>query len=455
MEHKPALASKVRISLGVAALVAALAAPVAPLPGLAAAQAVDTTSPIKHVVIIYQENHTFDDVLGAACQQRVPRCNGFTGPVTLADGKAAPNGIEPDIVPNVAHGPRSQDFALANMWDRIPGCTTAPYACVTHVAPSSIPNLVAFANKFTVSDATFAAGDAASFGAHVEIAAGTEDGFHGDNPVPSKTGVAAKTGWGCSSNKDALWGSALSYQPSCIPLADGSGAYRPTQVPYVPTIMQALESASLSWRLYMGDSTKAPSTGGWNFCTYFTWCVQNRYNTTYNTSYGAFTTAASNGSLPTVSFLPASGPTSQHNNTSMSTGDNYIGDMVKAIESGPQWSSTAIFITWDDCGCFYDHVKPPSGLGLRNPMVIISPYAKPAFTDSTTAVQPYSMLSFIDHSFGLPALTPAVANAYDYSNAFDFSQTPLSPIATTHTPIPARTQAEVASLEYVWGSDPT
>jgi phospholipase C len=455
MERKPALEFRVRITLGVAAVAAALAAAAAPLPEVAAAQAVDTTSPIKHVVIIYQENHTFDDVLGAACQLRVPSCNGYTGPVTFADGLTAPNGIEPDVVPNVSHGPRAQDFALANKWDKIPGCTKAPYACVAHFAPSSIPNLVALANKFTVSDATFAVGDAASFGAHVEIAAGTEDGFHGDNPVSSKTGVAPKAGWGCPSHKDAQWGSPISFQPSCVPLADGSGAYRATLVPYVPTIMQAIESASLTWRLYMGSSTTAPSTGGWNFCSYFTWCVQNRYNTTYNTSYKAFTTAASNGSLPSVSFLPASGGTSQHNGSSMSAGDNYIGNMVHAVESGPQWSSTAIFITWDDCGCFYDHVRPPSGLGLRNPMVIVSPYAKPAFTDSTTAVQPYSMLSFIDHNFGLPALTPEVANAYDYTNAFDFKQSPLSPIATTHTKIPARTRARVAKLARLWRNDPT
>ena len=50
--------------------------------------------------------------------------------------------------------------------------------------------------------------------------------------------------------------------------------------------------------------------------------------------------------------------------------------------SGPEWNSTAIFITYDDCGCFYDEVSPPAGLGIRVPMVIVSPYARPGFTDS-------------------------------------------------------------------------
>ena len=57
------------------------------------------------------------------------------------------------------------------------------------------------------------------------------------------------------------------------------------------------------------------------------------------------------------------------NRVSMLKGDNWIGDMVSAIMNGPDWSSTAIFITYDECGCFYDHVPPPPGRGLRIPMV--------------------------------------------------------------------------------------
>src|SRR4051794_22394305 len=60
-------------------------------------------SPIKHVVVIYQENHTFDDVLGAVCESRTVPCNGYTGPVTFADGKTATNYVQLDIVPNIGH----------------------------------------------------------------------------------------------------------------------------------------------------------------------------------------------------------------------------------------------------------------------------------------------------------------------------------------------------------------
>jgi hypothetical protein len=66
----------------------------------------------------------------------------------------------------------------------------------------------------------------------------------------------------------------------------------------------------------------------------------------------------------------------------MAVGDNWIGQVVSAIENGPQWSSTAIFLTYDDCGFFYDHVAPPSGLGIRVPMIIASPCARPGYTSA-------------------------------------------------------------------------
>jgi phospholipase C len=118
-----------------------------------------------------------------------------------------------------------------------------------------------------------------------------------------------------------------------------------------------------------------------------------------------------------------SGANSQHNGWSMATGDNWIGKVVGAIMNGPQWQSTAIFITYDDCGCFYDHVAPPAGDGPRVPMVIVSPYAKPGYTDSTPATSA-SMLAFVEHVFGLPALGGADATSYDFAGAFSFGASP-------------------------------
>src|SRR5205814_8243262 len=92
-------------------------------------------------------------------------------------------------------------------------------------------------------------------------------------------------------------------------------------------------------------------------------------------------TDAQKNRLPAFSILLPDGiygESSQHNSTSMRVGDNWIGRVLSTIERSPAWSSTAVFITYDDCGCFYDHVAPgknPDGTrqGVRVPMVIISP----------------------------------------------------------------------------------
>ncbi len=141
--------------------------------------------------------------------------------------------------------------------------------------------------------------------------------------------------------------------------------------------------------------------------------------------------------------MPRPGGYAQHNGTSMLKGDNWISDVVSNIENGPDWNSTAIFITYDDCGCFYDHVTPPPGRGVRVPMVIVSPYAKAAFTDHTSTGLS-GMLSYIEHRFDLAPLTSDDASAYDFADSFDYSQAPRPGVAaaparplTRGRPVPA------------------
>jgi phospholipase C len=316
------------------------------------------------------------------------------------------------------------------------------------------------AGKYTVSDATFAEGGTASFGAHLNLTAGTMDGFFGYNPQSSTTGAARGPGWGCNSNMDARWGDAGSqWVPSCVPDKDGSGPYRSSPVPNVPTILQQLEAAGLSWHTYIDapSGKNVPSSGTWSVCTYFAWCLHNRFNLNYVSPRSSFYTAVSNGTLPSVTYMLPQQAYAQHNGASMALGDNYIGDVVSAIQAQPAlWGSTAIFITYDDCGCFYDHVAPPrADLGMRNPMVIVSPYAKATYTDSTLAVQPYSMLSFITHNFGLTPITPEVGGAYDYANSFDFTQTPLGAVPMTHTRISQAEKARIARLAKLYADDAT
>jgi phospholipase C len=150
---------------------------------------------------------------------------------------------------------------------------------------------------------------------------------------------------------------------------------------------------------------------------------------------GQFVDDALAGGLPNFSVVSPRSADSQHNRASMTQGDSWIGSVVGAAMRGPDWSSTAVFVTYDDCGCFFDHVRPPAGLGIRVPMVIVSPYARPGFTDSSTASFA-SILALTEHTFGLTPLASDDTSAYDYANAFDFSQTPLGPAVMVRRAIP-------------------
>jgi len=163
-------------------------------------------------------------------------------------------------------------------------------------------------------------------------------------------------------------------------------------------------------------------------------------------------TDAAHGTLPNYSIMMPSwssnqanggNSTSQHNSSSMLAGDNWLGKVVTAIENGPDWRSTAIFITYDDCGCFYDHVAPPKNpdgtqQGPRMPMVIVSPYAKAGSTDSHHASFA-SILAFTEHAFHLPALNVNDREAYDYRESFNYGQSPSYSVQLAQYPLPPST----------------
>jgi phospholipase C len=277
----------------------------------------------------------------------------------------------------------------------------------------------------------------------MQLAASQLDGFYGDDPEPSQFHKPAPGG-GCDSFKDAPWvppaGGKPIKVPSCIPDQLGQGPYRPSPVQYIPTIMDRLEAAQISWKLYNvnGPNDHTPGTGyEWATCPTFYECLSTTQKDHWVPSSDVIADAQA-GNLPAYATVVPTAVNSQHNSDSMTTGDNWIGNVVSAIENGPDWSSTAIFITYDDCGCFYDHVAPPTSprrLGVRVPMLIISPFARPGFTDSNVASTD-SMLAFVEHMYGLAPLSENDANAYDYSNSFNVSQAPLKPVPMIQSRVP-------------------
>jgi hypothetical protein len=396
-------------------------------------------TPIRHVVVLFMENHSFDDLLGRFCVLN-HRCDGaITG--QIATGETIPLSVEPDIVPATSHSVRAQNLCvnngLMNGCSLVTGCNKAHgYSCYTAAKPRAIPNITALAKHYALSDRTFELNPSSSWGGHTEMLAATLDGFTGENP-----GAVHTVGWGCDSGKDAPWRASLSdpviQVPSCIPDQNGNGPYRDSPVSYVPTILDRLDSASLSWNIYAASASDPRGAGyARSMCPTFYECFSTSQHT-HVKEPTEFVGDAGSGALSSFSIVVPTSADSMHPAWSNARGDNWIAQQVSAVENGPDWNSTAVFITWDDCGCFYDHVNPLAynpNWGVRVPMIIVSPWTKPVFTDSTPATFA-SILAFTEHDFGLPSLGAADAGAYDYMNAFDFNQPPLPPVRLKTHPI--------------------
>jgi phospholipase C len=173
-----------------------------------------------------------------------------------------------------------------------------------------------------------------------------------------------------------------------------------------------------------------------------------------------FYAAAKTGTLPSVSWVVPSGDVSEHPPARVSSGMAYVTSLVNAVMRSPDWKSTAIFLAWDDWGGFYDHVVPPhvdrNGYGLRVPGIVVSAYARHGFVDhqilSFDAYNKFIEDDFLDgqrldpRSDGRPDPRPTVREDVrtlgDLSSDFDFSQSPRAPVflavhpATTLTDAP-------------------
>jgi phospholipase C len=433
---------------------------------------------VKHVVVLMQENQSFDDALGKFCTEVAAKqivrpgtdskCDGATvgtdasGPVPLA--------AAPDIVGPSSHDVTTQvadiDGGKMDGFDLQGPCRTAPTSCYSQYDPlsgpctsgtgSCIPNLSTLATTYAVSDRTFELYDSPSWEGHMYLVTANQDGFYGFNPQVSTTGptpVKHGGGWGCDSGWSTEWNDAgsLVLVPSCIPNKSGRlgpnwPSYTGPKAAYMATIFDRLDAARLTWKIYGGDAaptgnaTFQASGWQWAICPTFAECL---YSAQHKNLVPAtqITTDAAAGTLPAFSIITPTTANSQHNGFSMSQGDNYIGQVVSAIEASPDWSSTVIFITYDDCGCFYDHVNPlqyNSQWGVRVPMVIASPFSREGFTDSRPTTFA-GILRFTEKAFNLASLNGTDGTAYDYGGSFCYKpSSTCTPVGTT--PVALSTQ---------------
>lgn len=189
------------------------------------------------------------------------------------------------------------------------------------------------------------------------------------------------------------------------------------QPPYnLPSLPENLDKAGLAWRNY----------GGYVFNM-----ITNLRSHKSNFHSEQFAIDAQAGDLPAVSWLYAPGGLSEHPPDVVKDGMDWTVAQVNAIVQGGLWNSTAVFITWDDWGGWYDHVEPQNveqwsdgtqfRYGNRVGCLVLSPYAKRGYI-SKTMHSHVSLVKFCETTFGLPTLTARDATADDMSDCFDFTQ---------------------------------
>jgi phospholipase C len=376
---------------------------------------------IKHVVFIIKENRTFDNYFGA-----FPGADGATsGPTST--GQVIPLGHSPDFTypldPEHDFGSNQVgvDGGKMDHFDLITdGNVNGGYLAYTQMQQADIPNYYAYAQNFVLADRMFSSIKADSFANHLYTVAAQDNGAIGLKQ-PHPTG---NPGWGCDDAPNDL-----------APVMDAQGNLS-MEFPCwdFQTLADSLQNAGVSWKYY------APPAGqvGYNFSTLD--AINHIRNsslwTTNIANYTQFPTDAAAGNLPAVSWL-VNGTQNDHPfGTGTCDSENWTVNQINAIMQGPDWNTTAIFMTWDDFGGFYDHVPPPTldqfGLGPRVPLLIISPYSKmgtpgPGYI-SHTQYEFSSVLKFIEELYGLPPLTARDANANDTTDSFDFTQSPRPPV---------------------------
>jgi phospholipase C len=377
-------------------------------------------NPIKHIVVIMQENHTFDNFFGT-----YPGANGIPRNVCMPLDPTSPG---TDCVrPFLSNNPSPTDMPNENQaaltaYDngRMDGFMLAEGKdsdTMSYYDNNTIPYYWDLAKHYVLADNFFSSVLSNSLPNHWYAIAGQA-------PIVSIYNDILQSPKGEDTTQ-----------------RQASRVYLPVS-DQLSTIADLFinNNTGISWKYYSdtilpGEASYRGAIKSGN--AYDAWNPFAAKTSTYTEQYaphfvsrGQIVTDLQDGTLPNVSWVIPSDKLSEHPASNIILGMNWVTAVVNSIMNSQYWNSTAIIVTWDDYGGFYDHVAPPQidkyGLGFRVPAIIISPYAKTGFIDHTQ-YSFESMLKFIEWRFNLPPLTERDAHANNLLNAFDFNQKPIPP----------------------------
>ncbi|MGA8533110.1 MAG: alkaline phosphatase family protein [Candidatus Tumulicola sp.] len=412
------------------------------------------TTHIKYVIVMVQENRTFDNFF-----------YGFPGANYAKTGYGhgklytmQPIALKWKFPLNHSHSQFLEDYdsgqndgfdAMISGW--VHGCNdyrnhpacwvyypekSVKQMAFSYVKQTQIQPYWTMAQQYVLGDNTFASNSGPTFPAHQYYIAGQSD--HASE-------VPAGNPWGCdgpASNSVVKLIFGYSTPPHDFSKPTGHEVPGPFPCFTYKTIANLLDDAGVSWHYYVANPIDSSLNG-------FAAVKAIRYGPDWSkmeTNTNIFNDIK-NGALAQVSWVTPDPPDSDHPGPDTgSGGPDWVASVVNAVGESKYWNNSAIIVMWDDWGGWYDHVPPPQladvqthayeGLGFRIPLIIVSPYAKPHHVTHQLNELASSM-TFIEKIFGLPSLGQADARANAFEDAFDFRQKP-----TPFTPIPTHLKAQ-------------
>ncbi len=418
---------------------------------------------IKHVVIIMQENRSFDNYFGTyPGADGIPGLAGNPGRVPCVPDPMRHRCVRPyHDSHDVNDGGPHENIAYATDYDdgRMDGfirarqtCTNTsrlldPRDCMASLSVDmmgyhdqrEIPNYWTYAKKFVLQDHMFEPNASWSLPAHLFL-------------VSEWSAFCATPGdpFSCQSNLE---------NPG-LPTDIGPAHSTPPDYAWTD-LTYLLHRSGVSWGYYITQGPEPDCEDAKMFCTYKPqsprtpgiWNPLPSFDTVRQDHQlgnirdtSTFYTTARKGRLPEVSWVIPNGIVSEHPTSKISAGQTYVTTLINTIMRSPDWKSTAIFLAWDDWGGFYDNVRPPkvdaNGYGFRVPGIVISPYARRGYIDHQR-LSFDAFAKFIEDDFmnsarldpktdGRPDPRPTVRENVpglgNLVNDFDFKQPPSPPL---------------------------
>ena len=380
--------------------------------------AIETQWPIKRVIYVMLENRSFDNLFG-----RFPGVE--RARVGVNYGVEQPLIDCPDWLPgdlphdraaalNCLHGGQLDGFGNGTYGD------TFAYSQMTE---QTVPNYWHWAREYALSDHFFASALGPSYPNHYFFIAGQSGGVI-DNPEnigveKTKDGGTFKS-WGCDAIGDGVFVFTRDDQGN-LTKHDTCFTFR--------TVGEQLSEIGVDWASYAA----VPGQPGY-FWNAYNGVRDVFHDTAYWNAHmrpvDRLLQDIEAGSLPAVTWVTPRFQLSDHPPYSTAFSHNWVTDIVNGVMRSDMWEHTAIFVTWDEWGGFYDHVMPPQldevGLGFRVPLLTISPYARRGLIDDEVG-EFSTPLRFISDNWGLKPLTSRIRTSHNMEHLFDFAKPPRAP----------------------------